>query len=224
MSLGLCDVPFDRALSDREAERPVTLLAAVRDGERILIAADGSRSRSDRASGASGTDVAAKLRQVGDLPMVWGYRGDEDDGEPVALELEDHPPADCQLALSTIADHVRRSNVKMIRGVKDPAADTRDKLEVLAAGLVDGGLTLGHIDWWGNWTPMSDACFVGNGWVSGYAAWDAASKVDSSGDVEQRLRVTMAALVMHVGILGPPLSFRALGSEPPYVTVLRESA
>lgn len=182
----------------------MTLLGAMRDGDSVLVAADSLVSRSDAYGGASFVGTAVKfrrLRGLNDTFVLFGAYGDQDIGEPIALQLEvSQAWASWSELLNVAGDILRRTNGAL--------GMPRDRLTaVMVAGSLRGELGVHRIGYWGTAETEENPAFLGNGRVVAQVGWDIAAVAAPAMSNEDRLRLVMRRTTMTVMPLGPPLHY-----------------
>jgi antitoxin (DNA-binding transcriptional repressor) of toxin-antitoxin stability system len=173
----------------------VTLIAAVRDGEKILIGADGSEWF--RAAGTQETirRDAVKLYRLGSNRVVWGVAGDGGFAEIVHRSFEDDgvPEFDTWIALQAHARN-RIDEVASTRLVKASNFVFAGVVGEDEAGIY--GTNVHPPGWWE--APGGEFCSVG---IDARHIWDGLTEVEPERRFERALDM---AIVEFGELLGPP--------------------
>jgi hypothetical protein len=179
----------------------MTLLAAVKEKDSILIGADSMVHHNDSASQSSSIRTGTKLYRLNGTNVVWGYCGMESIGEPLRLNLatrQYHGWGDLISAASVLICHLNQSSARI-----------REELtSVLLAGYFKDDGRIVHLGPFGAESGHDDEyCFVGNGSVPAEVGY---RLVRASYEGEHRdtaLHASMEQTATVIRVIGGPFGF-----------------
>ena len=189
-------------LADQEVQNhPVTLLAAVRDGESVVVAADSSVWHVDRNMGASWEGTTVKFRPLRNTRALYGFHGEQTIGEPMGIQIEKSTAwARWPELVAVVGDRLREVNTV-------PCLPREQVTSVLVAGYLEGELGIYRIEPYGRPEVDESPAFLGDGRVVAKTGWHIAEQAQPDMAVEARLRLVMRHTVRQVGFLGFPVHF-----------------
>ncbi len=189
-------------LADQEVQNhPVTLLAAVRDGESVVLAADSNVWHLDSNVSASWVGTAVKFRRLRDTCALYGFYGEQSIGEPIGLQIERSTAwARWHELVPVVGDRLREANTV-------PGLPREQVTSVLVAGYLEGELGIYRIGPYGTPEVDESPAFLGDGRIVAKTGWYIAEETQPDMAADARLRLVMRHTVHQVGFLGFPVRF-----------------
>jgi hypothetical protein len=185
----------------------VTLIAAVRMGDKVLIGADSAQLSQESHTGAWNETITSKLRTLPANDVVWGWSGSSTIGNPVGwwLAQAEFPTWD-SLAIQ-LESRVRELNTEA-RHQRVTGWETR----VVAAGHIGNEIRIVMVDQTAFLHDRSDsALFEGTGAQAFKISWTHMSRYFSStADDFSNLLDTTVRLVPG---LSPPVQMWSVGKD-----------
>jgi hypothetical protein len=187
-----------------EGKNQVTLLGVLLAAEEVYVGADQAQIRYDNNSGEVWDRVpSAKLSQLGELPVVWGYWGDVQAGEAFRESVMTSPPISTWRELGqNLGPELRRLTQE-----REPRAP---RIGALFAGFLEGRSNYLEIDQHGmclTGMDLQEECwFSGNGRIAARVGYETARRLQPEVAKTSHFAVAFEVTIEKVDILQGPLA------------------